>query len=382
MGERDPLVHPASALGVQLGRQLAAGQHDLPEVAVDRVSVGVHAHELVVLANGLDLLQRRLEGPVVPEAGVLERRRVLRDRRGGEGRFSAVVLHVPAGQPVGQAGHGDVVDDIRLLLGVLVRVDREPLDRLRIDDAEEQRETEPDGDPGEERRHPAGERARHEQGSHDAGHDGQGVEREETGGLVRIADARRDAVRAVDQLQLVQLVARRDGEKVEPGKRPEMDADRRREAAPAQRREDVASEREDERREKEAAGGRLQQPQKRQVEEVEADVPAEDGVDHRCRPGRGERDAVGVQRHRLPAPRQGAGRAERHEHGQDHDDHDAERPEVREIRRAQAGPDRPDPTRAVVVAAPEPAPACLAERVVAVRRTGRHRSCGRSGPAD
>ena len=106
---------------------------------------------------------------------------------------------------------------------------------LRVDPAQEEREAEPDGDPCPQRPDPAGEGAADEQRGDEAGHDREGVEGEELGGLVGVADAGREAPRAVDQLQLVQLVAGRHGQQVEAAEHAEVDADRRREAAAARR---------------------------------------------------------------------------------------------------------------------------------------------------
>ena len=123
------------------------------------------------------------------------------------------------------------------------------------------------------------ERAADEEGRGQPGDDRQDVEGEELGVLVGVADAGRDAARAVDQLVLVELVAERDRQQEQPAEDGEVDADRRREDEPAARRADeVADEDDDQRRDDEAVEQALDQAQERQLEQEEADVAAEDRV--------------------------------------------------------------------------------------------------------
>ena len=76
--------------------------------------------------------------------------------------------------------------------------------------------------------------------------DGQDVVGEELGVLVGEADAGRDAAGAVDELELVELVAERDRQQEQPAEDGEVDADRRGEDQPAARRTDeVAGEGQD-----------------------------------------------------------------------------------------------------------------------------------------
>ena len=66
------------ALGL-LELQLAAGQHDLALDVVDLVAIRVDVGEVVVAADRLELVERVAERPVVPQPGVAERVRVVRD---------------------------------------------------------------------------------------------------------------------------------------------------------------------------------------------------------------------------------------------------------------------------------------------------------------
>ena len=119
--------------------------------------------------------------------------------------------------------------DVALLLGVLVRLDGQPLDRLRVEPTDDQRGEEPHADGQCERpRHPR-ERRPDEQGSREPGQDGQDVVGEELGVLVGVGHARRDAAGAVRELVLVELVAERDRQQEQPAEDAEVDPDRRRE---------------------------------------------------------------------------------------------------------------------------------------------------------
>ena len=148
--------------------------------------------------------------------------------------------------------------------------------------------------------HP-GERAADEERGRQPGDDGQDVEGEELGVLVGEADAGRDAAGAVDELELVELVAERHRQQEQPAEDGEVDADRRREDEPAARRADeVAGEDDDQGRDDEAVEQALDEPQERQLEQEEADVAAEDRVGDGRGPGRRERDPVHPEQDRLP----------------------------------------------------------------------------------
>ena len=73
VGVDDPLVDPAGRARVLVEGELAGGQHDLALHVVDDVAVRVDVGEVVVAADGLELVERVLERPVVPQPGVPER---------------------------------------------------------------------------------------------------------------------------------------------------------------------------------------------------------------------------------------------------------------------------------------------------------------------
>ena len=175
------------------------------------VAVRVDVEEVVVLADGLELVERVAERPVVPQAGVQERARVLLDRGLGQRRLAAVVADVPAVEVEREPGHRDVVADVRRSSSVLlVGLDRDLLDELRVDPADADRGDEPDRDRQPERPHHPGERAADEERRGDRRQPGQHVVGEELRVRVGVADAGRDAPGAVDELELVELVADRD----------------------------------------------------------------------------------------------------------------------------------------------------------------------------
>ncbi len=201
------------------------GQHHLAQRAVDEVAVRVDVGEVVVLADDLELLERRLERPVVPQAGVGEGVRLVDDRLGGERRRARVAALVPLVQPEREPRHRDVVPDVPLLLGELVGVDRQALDRLRVDATEDERRREPHDDDGAERPHPRGEGARDQQRARHAREQREHVVGEEPRVGVRVADARDRAPGegAVDEVVLVELVAERDRQQVQAGDHREVD---------------------------------------------------------------------------------------------------------------------------------------------------------------
>ncbi len=108
----DALVHPAGRLGVLLDRQLAAREHDLAQRAVDHVAIRVDVHEVVVLANRLELVQRHPERAVVPQARVLEGVDLEAEGCLGERGRARVVPVRPLVEAEGLARHRDVVRDV------------------------------------------------------------------------------------------------------------------------------------------------------------------------------------------------------------------------------------------------------------------------------
>ena len=125
----EPLVDPvAAALGQALDVQLADRQHHLPRLAVDRVAVDVDVGKVVVGADLLDLPQRVLQRPPVPEPDVLERVAVLVDLRRFDARLRPETALLDAVEGVRPARHLDVVGDVRALAHQLVRAHDEVRD--------------------------------------------------------------------------------------------------------------------------------------------------------------------------------------------------------------------------------------------------------------
>ncbi len=81
VGVRHPLVDPARGARILRKVEFANRQHHLAGVVTELVAIGVDVGEVVVLADGLELVQRVAERAVVPQPGVEERRLVLDDRR-------------------------------------------------------------------------------------------------------------------------------------------------------------------------------------------------------------------------------------------------------------------------------------------------------------
>ena len=108
-------------------------------VVAELVAVRVDVEEVVVLADGLELVERVAERPVVPQAGVQERVLVLLDRGLGQRRLAAVVADVPAVEVEREPGHRDVVAMYGGSWALLVRLDRDDLDDLRVDPADADR---------------------------------------------------------------------------------------------------------------------------------------------------------------------------------------------------------------------------------------------------
>ena len=236
----------------------------------------------------------------------------------------------PAAEVVGEPRHRDVVADVALFLGVLVGHDREPLDGLRVEPPDDDRGEEPDADGQPERPDHPRERATDEQRRGDPGQDGQDVVGEELGVLVGEADAGRDAPGAVDELELVELVAERDRQQEQPAEDGEVDADRRREHEPAARgADDVAGE------------ARTRAPMTRPLNRPW--MRRRNGSSNRkklmsllkigsvTRRRRRERDAVDPEQDRLPRPRHRAADEQRDEQGDPAEDPAGERGQVRHV---------------------------------------------------
>ncbi len=152
---------------------------------------------------------------------------MLRDRVLGQGFLAAIVADLPATEIEREPGHRDVVPDVLRLEHARVRLNGDPLDELGIDPADGDRGDEPDGDRQSERPEDARERAADEEGRSDRRQAGQDVIGEELGVRVGVGDPGGDAPGAVDELELVELVAHGDRHEEEPGEHAEMDPHRR-----------------------------------------------------------------------------------------------------------------------------------------------------------
>ena len=203
--------------------------------AVDRVAVRVDVGEVVVLAHGLELIEGRPQRPRVPQPSAGEGVGLIRDVLCGQDLVPLERLVLPAVEVERQPRHRDVVADVALFLGVLVRFDREALDRLRVEPADDQRCEEPDRDRQTERPEHPGEGATDQQRRGDPGDDGEDVVGEELGVLVGEADTGRDAPRAVHQVELVELIAEGHRQQEQPGQDAKVDADLGREDEAAAR---------------------------------------------------------------------------------------------------------------------------------------------------
>ena len=204
----------------------------------------------------------------------------------------------------------------------MVRVDGQALNDLGIDPPDRDRGDEPHSQGQAERPQDAGEGTADQQGRGDRRQAGQDVEREELGVEVGVADARRDPAIAVDQIELVELVAERNRHEEQARQHAEMDADARVEdSCTGHRREQIACPGHDQRRDHQAVDDRLDQPQEGEIKQEEGDVPVEDRIGHGLS-GWVERHAVQPQDDRLPAGGHCSRDAERREDDDD-DDHGA-----------------------------------------------------------
>ena len=78
MGIDQLFVDPvAAALGQLVHIQLAPGEHDLAHGAVDLIAIDIDIWKVVVSPDLLNLAQRILQRPPIPQPDVLERRLVI-----------------------------------------------------------------------------------------------------------------------------------------------------------------------------------------------------------------------------------------------------------------------------------------------------------------
>ena len=142
--EGDPAIHPGCRLLRAIWIQLTCGEHDESLLTINAVAVNIHVSKVVVLANRLQLIERLLQRSVIPKAGVCKRLSIRGDRVCGEGSLAVVLQLAPAIKAEGETRHLQVIGNVRLLKGELVRQNLEALHELRIEPAEHAGGTEPD----------------------------------------------------------------------------------------------------------------------------------------------------------------------------------------------------------------------------------------------
>ena len=245
MGVADVQVHPAHVSAGRAGVfgrvEVSTGDHYLPHARGSRrgarsrvgedVPVGVYIGEAVVVADDLKLIQGLPERPVVPQPQVLDGRRLTLNVRLGHGGGRLVLLRVggPGGQVERQPRHVDVALDVLRFLGLLVRVNRQALDELRVADFEDEEGADPEEDGEDQRRPPAGDGEAHHETADESGQDRHHVHDQHPGVAVRVADALEDAAGvAVHELIAVELIADGDRPQVQSRQDSQMDAGRRR----------------------------------------------------------------------------------------------------------------------------------------------------------
>ena len=124
--------------------QLTCGEHDESLLTINGVAVNIHVSKVVVLANGLQLIERLLQRSIIPEACIRKRLSIRGDRICGEGSLAVVLQLTPAIKAEGETRHLQVIGNVRLLKGELVRQNLEALDKLRVKTTEHARGAEPD----------------------------------------------------------------------------------------------------------------------------------------------------------------------------------------------------------------------------------------------
>ncbi len=318
------LVHPGLRRhGERARRELAGRQHDRGLVAVDDVAIHVDVVERVVLAQGLELLVRREQRAVVPQAHA----RGVRELRTDVG-LDGVVRDVDAGildvrERVRRSRRVDVPGDVRPLLVQLIRRHHEPIDERRVHPEHEHRGDEPQADRADE--HPNGPQERvRERGHRGHGHDDrEELERREARVDARVAGPGEHVLVAEQQIELIEHVPERDEQEEQSAEDREVRARRPRERervarrdadiGPGERLRGDANDAADDVQRDDADGDeddRREQPpphelEDRQGEEVEADVAAEDRI------GRAERHAVQPAEERIPFVAAGEAEEER-----------------------------------------------------------------------
>jgi hypothetical protein len=303
-----------------VGVELASRQHDLPQGAVDPVAIVVDRGEVVVGADLLNLRERLEQRLVVPQAHVLQRRRVAFDVLAAERRIARNRAFLDAVERERPPRRFDVVLDVGRLARLLVRRDDEPLQHRAVDlAAERDDEIQPDRD--RDRPVAAGERLQHRQPGADQADEDQDQRRRHAAVDVGIAGTAERAAARHEEFGALQPGAERQHQ--QEGRRQQREVPARRagerERGGKRRREAAAGHEVDgagaDRRQRDQA---LQQPadqlQERQREHVERHVAAQERV------GLGERHGVAPRHPDVPLAR-------REQRDEDRDQHRRRRDE-------------------------------------------------------
>jgi len=296
--EGQALVDPARGLQVLVGK-LPRREHQLAVLAVQRVAVVVDVHELVVGPDLLELTVRAQQRPVIPEPDVLDRGGVARERPRVEGLLGREPALLDPVEPVGLAGHPDVVLDERPLGDELVRRHAEALEQRRIDPQTTDPGEAEDQEAGDDEAQPRPADLEHARHGAERGEHGEGAEHRERAVDVRVRGAEHDPAGRVDQLEPVEPEADRAERERQRGEPQQVRARPRREARAARREHEaplqhVDDEREQDRGRREREGPAVDQPPERQHEDEERQVAPEQRVRDP------ERPAVQVLEHGLP----------------------------------------------------------------------------------
>ena len=299
MGVDQVLVGPGLRRAHQLVRvQLAACQHDLALLAADQVAVDVHVPEGVVLVDLLLLAERVEQRAVVPQAQVLERRRVVREERPAQGLAPGEGLLRDSVQVERGPGRRDVVGDVGLLERALVGRHLQVLHDGGIDATHHHGEH----DPTSRREEHEPERAEPDVGQHREGGQHRHPSQDQVGrllgvqvGVGRRLDGALDPACRVRELRDIELVAGCDHEQQEGAQDGQVRADWGGEPQlPSQSSSRVSPQAEQQDRHQAGDPPALEEAPEGQAKDVEADVVAEVGI------GDAKAAAVYPQQDRAP----------------------------------------------------------------------------------
>ncbi len=288
MGEDEPLVDPVPARQA-VGVQLAGRQHYLAKLPVDLIAIVVDRHEVVVRPDLLDLPERVEQWLVIPEPHVAQRARVAVDIGPREEGVAGELPPFDTVQPERPPRRGDVVDDVRRLAHELVWSDREALNGRR-------------GQLAAQRHHEIGNRGKNQgpRPSRETVQDGQHRSQRADGGQhvegrdpdvdVRVRRAVDDARRGDEEMGDAEPGPDREDDEQQRREQRQMPAGSGRHAEPPPRIEaqgpgqHVQRSGPDDGEHQDDEGDRAQMVEGRQHEDVEGDIPRQDGVHLAKRP--------------------------------------------------------------------------------------------------